>query len=945
MFGFIWRHLRARLRRSLALLAGVLVATTGFVVLTNATTSAHLRLTEQVQYETRAAYDILVRPNGTQTTLETQRRVVRPNYLSGLYGGISLAQYEQIRQTPGVDVAAPVAMLGYTIHPMFAYFDLTDAVDPTADRQVIRVDPTFLGERGLSKTAAKPRYVYLTRNRLAYPMVEDGGFGADTLYTDGERYPLNACTNGYISPREIFPDGHTEPVCNTLAEATTTRTAPETDVSEVHAVRLLPDGRFENPPYNPTLPDSAEPAVDERLVLPVRWLVPFLLAAVEPEAEDKLVGLADAVVDGRPLTAQDVTVEDTLLGNTVQNLPVLAASRPYVDGTVSATYTRLRPDRVAGLQQTELLSTLGALQGGEPTGSGSVELVERYQEDIRTAIERETTLWGWLSPLVQAGPVDHDQLPDGSLRPRPTEGDPTVYRNDGSSTVLVPWLTGDLAFRSMRRLAVPDPNGPSLLEPMAWAPVGMFDPERLTDFSTLSEVPLETYAVPSAVGADQDSRDALGDRPMLPSGNPGGYLSSPPLLLTSLAGASKLLESRKDQQAAAPISAIRVRVAGVDGYTEGAEQQVRQVAAQLAERTGLDVDVTFGSSPAPQTVELPAGSFGRPELRLTEGWSSIGVASVIVQAVDRKSVVLFLLVLVVCTLFLANAVSAAVRDRRGELAVLACLGWPARRIAAAILGEVALIGLAAGLLALLLAAPLGAVLDVDVGWRRALLAVPVALLVAVVAGAGPALRAARAHPAAALRPAVTPVRRARRVRGVLGLAVANLVRVPGRALLGATALGIGVAALTVLAAINHAFRDTVLGSLLGDTVSATVRTTDLVAAIATVLLGAAAVADVLYLNIRDRSAELAALRATGWTEAALTRLAAYEGIGIGLLGAAVGGALGLAGAAVLIGDLTGGVLLTGAGTAAAGALVACLAALVPAALLRRIPTGQLLAEE
>ena len=162
------------------------------------------------------------------------------------------------------------------------------------------------------------------------------------------------------------------------------------------------------------------------------------------------------------------------------------------------------------------------------------------------------------------------------------------------------------------------------------------------------------------------------------------------------AACRRLLEGGGGPQAKAPISAIRVRVADVGGYSERSAERVRLVAEQIAARTGLDVDITLGSSAAPQTVELPAGSFGRPMLRLTESWSALGVASIITQAVDRKSLVLFVLVLVVCVLFLANAVSAAVRDRRSELAVLSCLGWPVRRIAALILGEVALLGLIAG---------------------------------------------------------------------------------------------------------------------------------------------------------------------------------------------------------------------------------------------------------
>ena len=80
---------------------------------------------------------------------------------------------------------------------------------------------------------------------------------------------------------------------------------------------------------------------------------------------------------------------------------------------------------------------------------------------------------------------------------------------------------------------------------------------------------------------------------------------------------------------------------------------------------------------------------------------------------------------------------------------------------------------------------------------------------------------------------------------------------------------------------------------------------------ATVLLGAAAVADVLYLNIRDRAAELATLRATGWTDAALGRLVGYEGFLLGVLGAVTGAGLGLGGAAWLVGELPAALVLGG----------------------------------
>ena len=52
-----------------------------------------------------------------------------------------------------------------------------------------------------------------------------------------------------------------------------------------------------------------------------------------------------------------------------------------------------------------------------------------------------------------------------------------------------------------------------------------------------------------------------------------------------------------------------------------------------------------------------------------------GVVVAIFSAVDKKSAALFGLILVVCSLFAANSATAAVRSRRQELGILACLGW------------------------------------------------------------------------------------------------------------------------------------------------------------------------------------------------------------------------------------------------------------------------------
>ncbi len=110
-----WSQLRFRTVRLLALLLGLLLATTAFTVLTAASRTSQLRTVGTVSAHFVPAYDILVRPRGSRTALEAQTGTVQPNFLSGIYGGITLAQYHQIAAIPGVQVAAPIAMVGYTL--------------------------------------------------------------------------------------------------------------------------------------------------------------------------------------------------------------------------------------------------------------------------------------------------------------------------------------------------------------------------------------------------------------------------------------------------------------------------------------------------------------------------------------------------------------------------------------------------------------------------------------------------------------------------------------------------------------------------------------------------------------------------------------------------------------------------------------------------------------
>jgi ABC-type antimicrobial peptide transport system permease subunit len=341
---------------------------------------------------------------------------------------------------------------------------------------------------------------------------------------------------------------------------------------------------------------------------------------------------------------------------------------------------------------------------------------------------------------------------------------------------------------------------------------------------------------------------------------------------------------------------------------------------------------------------LPAGKYGQPSLLIREGWAEKGVAFAIVQALDRKSLLLFVLVLVVSALFLANGAFASVRSRRQELGVLRCLGWSRRMIFRAVLVELILVGAIAGLAGTAMAVMLAAALGLHVPVLRTTLVLPVAVLLTVASGVVPAWRASRGSPLDAVLPSISVRGGGMRVRGLTAMALADLGRQPARTMIGALGLVIGVASLAVLFAITLAFRGVVVGTLLGSFVSVQVRGVDYLSAALAIGLGAFSVADVLALNARERAPELAAVRAGGWSASNLARLVMTEGFVAGVAGSVAGGAIGAGIGALLGADI---VPLVNAALLAAGVgvIVAALASTVPSAMTARLSLARVLAEE
>jgi putative ABC transport system permease protein len=925
-------QLRHRAGRSAALALAILVAAVSFTLLTASASTSALHVHGTLKSSFRPAYDILVRPRNADTALERRKGLVRPNFLSGVYGGISFAQWREIEKMPGVAVAAPSANLGYGLFPVTVPFSIANIVDRSPE-QLYRVRFTYVTNDGRS---------HYRLGSTDYVVYHPGPLSARALSlrqkpccgeTSGE--PLMCFFAGaapfppiYPSPFRTFP-GH-----QCLEQpGTVTKTATQV------------------------------------------W-VPIKLAAIDPVAEAKLLHLDRAVTAGRYLREGDrVRLEQGSFAK-VRTVPVIASSRLYLGEHPVVTVDRLTIP--PGLPFDRLMSSGACLEAAEPCPATEPPVkgypwktAWDFVKSLKTSTV-ETKTFPIQKPyldLLQSGaaggsqslglgsywqdsPVRYRQLGPDHIKPVVVTNPLSIWKGPpGNGYQLAPPENQDTQFRRLRQaFGSVSANQSGVFQRPSLRVVGRYDPNKLPEFSPLSRVPLETYYPPELEPGDARSSQILHGQPLLPTQNLGDYISQPPLMLTTLDSLHTLLAPNAYSgipaaERRAPLAAVRVKVAGVRGPDPLSLERIKVVAQRIHSLTGLTVDITAGSSPHPVLITLPSGKFGRPELLLREGWSKKGVTVSFLRAIDRKDVALFALILIVCAFFLGNGAFASVRARRSEIGSLLTLGWSPGEVFRSVLGELLAVGLLAGIVGAGIAAGLVGAFSLHLSLARTLLVVPIAVLLALFAGLLPAWSAARVRPLEAIRPPVVGGGRGRHVRGIGSIALVNLSRLPGRTLIGAAGLMLGVAALTVLVAIERGFQGTLVGTVLGSAISLQVRGADFVALGLTLALAALSAGDVLYLNLRERQAEVVTLQTLGWSDNETRRLVAIEAlllaIGASLAGAAVGV---LVGALVLAVHTT--VLLVAALMAAAVAAAAAAASsLLPLFRIRTLSAPEVLAAE
>lgn len=606
---------------------------------------------------------------------------------------------------------------------------------------------------------------------------------------------------------------------------------------------------------------------------------PTLVVGIDPAAEAQLTGINRAITDGRYLESSDIAF-DAVRGKPPQtwteyDVPILVNEHGF-DGLVFT-------GEVEHLNQE--MQPIGVVYRRTLTGA----------EIARAVKEQQKTIFGRVGyPLIgQAGPLTyslasspfHERWPVAvTLKATPDGGLQTWFDRSNPTSPHVSEEQGK--FSGTYREWSPGPKFAqegAQFKMLSLNVIGFFDASQLDVAKNPdSQMPLMTYRPASALQVlDAGGQPVNPPRPVAGGLTPNGFLSSPPIILTTL-DAAQLIGGDGS------INAIQVQVKGSEHFTPETVAHVRQVAAEIEQRTGLVAEVVMGSSPMNVLVHVPASN-GQPDLGwFQEQWIHKDAAVTTVQQAEFGFSAFIALVLAVALLYAVATGLAGVTARRRELGVVTALGWPGRTLGGMAVGEQLMFAVTAGTLAALVAAyGKAAPTTIAMTWVGGLLVYLPALLAT-------GLTAARISAGDALRWGdAAPGRRLLSGSGVAPLAVSSLAGRPGRTALTVSAISLPTALILVLTHISRQLNGVLYTTLTGQYAALKVGPLQYVAGVVGLAIAAVTTFDLIRQNAIDHRDERALLHALGWPRRWIATTMVTEGLLLGLAAGILGDLLGL----------------------------------------------------
>ena len=765
----------------------------------------------------RGAYDLLVGGEGalSSAALETGG-LVEENFASlGGSGGVSDDQLAAIGALPGVEVAAPLAFVGQLASPSYGLLVGAMEADGAGSEffsrtRAFEVRVQVTADDGVqSQTLADSTTTLITGQADGAPTVTAlGGPDGGTIYTSGDGVwgvdatvpGVPAMTSGLIA---------VDPVAEQAL--------------------LAGSGQF------------------------LDALVQFDQQQASGAKPETLAGLVDPVTHN---------YEHWTLANGYQEgpvVPVVVSSAAYAQLQGEVTFT---PLDVSGTPVTDLMDPEGT--GITAAGSAVLDMATRGTPTTST-VDLTAGLTPFALPALSVALPGATEAPGGAA----TQSTPNL-------TPALPGLAVRTAPTAQQASTAPDAT--TLLTATAqgfanlgldakeqtyrlgatsatasagvplYAPVGTYTPGDVTGTAdSASYVPLGTYSAADVqVAQPGEHQGAV----LAPSFSGRGAVLPAPGAITTLTAYSAL-------RGHGGADVVRVRVAGVQGYSPAALEAIGKVAAQISD-LGLDVRVVAGSSLDQVGVYLPDFSAAGDLGWTTQEWTSLGAAVRVEQAQLGATITLLIVALAGVSVLASVVQVAGTGRRRREAALLSSLGWSRGRIRRWFLTEdipsltlVVLAGIAA-------AATSTTAVARWVSGAAALVYAAVAM-----AGIYAAARTTSRSPRVATGPS-----RAARTAHQIGRRVARAH--PASGALSATAVVVLTAGTVAFASVIATARLTAGTTRLAALVNTSLLLPQTILAVGALVAGAAMFVTGIRAGLLGSAAHHAMLVTTGWTRASLS---------------------------------------------------------------------------
>lgn len=618
----------------------------------------------------------------------------------------------------------------------------------------------------------------------------------------------------------------------------------------------------------------------------------FLLAAVDPLEEAKLVGLDGAVqkeTGSRYFTQEDHAFLENIDGFDGKNvkIPVLLSVQSGYQQTISYTFERLDlpfNDKVSAEKTYNKIKEAG--------GASYLDTVEGLEKEIKqySADEAHQLLIKSLSGVdpktggeVAAGQKNSVQLNMGLMyKSSPLEykllKSPYPDRWNLSYEIIPHKKETSLNYPTFRKPVEIPFDASSQIIPQF---IGFYDPRKLNlSMDPTTELPMETYRTPFAKYVlNSEGKPVNPPKEVFATSNPFGYLLSPPSMLTTLDAAKQIAGEK-------PISAIRVKVKDVASLGEESQEKLEKVAREIESLTRLKTQITLGSSPQPLLTHIPEVQNSKSAGWIEQPWIKIGASINIFKEtkLGYSGIVVCVLITAMIYVFSTNLVSFLARKR--ELSILLAIGWRPAIIRKMLWFEAVFLGGMVSLFALGASAVLKLYNQDSTKWDNLLLMVLAIFFIYILGAITPVMMSTKIKPYHVMREGEISSFKRRLVAtgGIVSFTFNNLLGRWKRNALSIAAITLPTVLLIVFLFVSIRLNGILFSTWLGQYVSMEVGLPHYIAMGVSLFIAVITTAEIMWQNISERKSEISLLKALGWKNNSIKAMVLIEGALVGVFG-------------------------------------------------------------